>query len=75
MTFDRNLWHIRIRVNMCKVIAQIDVEDLPLQCTYVRTYVCMSFSEALGVSVSSYVHMCSEVSLELCALSRKVCLA
>ena len=42
---------------------------------YVRTYVCMSFSEALGVSVWSYVRMCSEVYLELCALSRKVCLA
>ena len=39
MTFDGNLWHIRIHANMCEVIAQIDVEDLLLQCTYVRMYV------------------------------------
>ena len=42
MTFGRNLWHIRICASMCEVIAQIDVEDLLLQCTYVRTYVCLS---------------------------------
>ena len=51
MTFDRNLWHIRIRATMCEVIAQIDVANLLLQ----YTYVCMCFSEALGVNVWSYV--------------------